>query len=285
MSENYTGVKVITARPEIINALWEKGKVDIFDNRYAWHENMFVVVKDEAGEYESALCRVKGPQIHLLPPKRQLGAQGVHPRNKEQEMTMSALLDDDIKVVVLTGKAGVGKTLLGLAAAIEKVQEGKYEKILLSRPMSNVGRYNLGMLPGTVDEKVLPYMGNFMDNLVYLVGKKAVEDLITQAKIEFVPLALIRGHSWMNAYVIFDECQTLDNHEVLTIGTRVAEGTKLVICGDLNQRDERIAKDKTGMYKFVNHDLSKSSSFVSSIELQKSERGPVSALFADVFEV
>lgn len=286
MAENYTGVKVITARPEIINELYEKKKVEIFDNRYTWHQNMFVVIKDETKGQQSALGRVKGHYVHLLPPDHFLTVQGIAPRNKEQKMALSALIDDAIKVVVFTGKAGVGKTILTLASAIEKIQQRQYNRIILTRPMSWVGKHGLGALPGDVQEKFGPYLENYMCNLEFMLeGKKErVQDIISQCKMEFIPLQLIRGASWAHSFIIADEVQTLDYHEMVTLGTRVGEGSKLVIMGDLAQRDEKIAKDKTGIHKFVNSDLAKSSEFVASIELLKSERSSVAELFAEVFE-
>ena len=127
----------------------------------------------------------------------------------------------------------------------------------------------------------------YLCNLEFMLGgnPNAVFDLVHQYRIEFIPIQLIRGASWHDAFIIADEVQTLDYHEMVTLGTRVAEGSKLVIMGDLGQRDEKIEKEKTGIYKFVNSKGAQKSSFVASLELIKSERSPVSQLFADVFEV
>jgi PhoH-like ATPase len=142
-------------------------------------------------------------------------------------------------------------------------------------------------LPGDVDEKFRPYLQNYLCNLEFMLGGKpdAIEDLVQQYRIEFIPIQLIRGASWHDAFVIADEVQPLDYHEMVTLGTRVAEGSKLVIMGDLGQRDEKIEIEDTGIYKFVNSTGAKKSSIVASLELIKSERSAVSQLFADVFEV
>jgi PhoH-like ATPase len=124
--------------------------------------------------------------------------------------------------------------------------------------------------------------GGGKDNPLH--AKAKVQGAIEQYRIEFVPLQLIRGCSWHNAFIIADEVQTLNYHEMVTLGTRVGEGSKIVIMGDLAQRDEKIATDKTGIYRFVNSDQAKNSEFVASIELLKCERSAVAELFADVFD-
>jgi PhoH-like ATPase len=141
-------------------------------------------------------------------------------------------------------------------------------------------------LPGDKDEKFLPYLDNYFCNIEYLMGgKKSITDVISQYGMEFIPLQLIRGSSWMNAFVIADEVQVLSYQEMVTLGTRVGDGSKIVIMGDLGQRDENIERDKTGLYKFVNSTLAKQSQFVATIELKVCERSEIAALFADIFEV
>lgn len=283
MSDMYTGVRVHNVRKELINELYDKGKIEVWDKRYAWPENLYLVVKDETGGSQSALARVRGDKVYLL---REQSASGITPRNKEQFMALDSLLDDSIRVSVLTGRAGTGKTLLTLAAAMQKVQDKKYSKVVLTRAPGQVGRKEFGILPGEMMEKFGPYLGNYMSNLAYMMGgdDRKVQDVIEQSRFEFIPLQFIRGVSWANAFVIADEVQTLDHHEMVTLGTRIGEGSKLIIMGDLAQRDEKIARDKTGIHKFVNHPLSQQSKLVSSIELIKCERSEVAALFADVFE-
>ena len=282
MAEVYTGVKVVDVAKDIIDEVYREKKVSVekLNQRFRYDQNMFVVIKN--GSSQSAVCRVKGRHAHLL--RDDLSIQGIRPKNKEQQMAMNLLLDDSVEVVALTGRAGTGKTLCTLAAAIEKVQKGVYEKILLTRPMSNVGKHSLGALPGDENEKFAPYLSNYMNNLEFLVGKKSVHDLIQQSKMEFIPIQLIRGASWVNAFVIADEIQTLDNHEMVTLGTRVAHGSKLVIMGDLAQRDEKIERKSTGLYRYINHDLTKAADFVGSIDLIQCERGKVAAHFSDVFD-
>jgi len=285
MTDLYPGIRVHNVKKELIDKLYSDKEIEVWDNRYNWYENLYVVVKDETGSSSSALAKVKGNKLKLLFVDQNLNISGIKARNKEQCFALDALLDDYIKVIVLTGKAGTGKTILTLAAALHAMDQRKYDRIILTRPMSWVGKHSLGALPGDIEDKFGPYLENYMCNLQYMMGgnKQRVKDLIAQYHMEFLPLQLIRGASWANSFIVADEVQTLDYHEMVTLGTRVGENSKIVIMGDLAQRDEKITRDKTGIYKFVNSDEAKNSNFVSSIELIKTERGKVAELFAEVF--
>ena len=291
-SSLYTGVRVVEVKTEILDRLYANRRLEVtFNKTYKFAQNEYVVVKDNAGGNQSAITRVIGDQLMLLKLPKDLSVSGVKPRNKEQWMAFDALLDDTLQVVTLTGRAGTGKTLLTLAAALHKFEErgSPYQKIILTRPMSWVGQHGLGYLPGEVEDKFYPYLENYMCNMEHFFkGKKKdfdIASVIEQYNMEFVPLQLIRGASWSNAFIIADEVQVLGYQEFVALGTRVAEGSKIVIMGDLGQRDEDIAKEKTGIYKWVNDKQVQESPLTASIELIKSERGAVSSLFADVFDV
>lgn len=278
----YTGVNHLAIASEIIDNLYKKKKIEITTLESGeFFENEYVHLTD--GASKSAITISKNGYLYLVTTKE---AMGVRPRNLEQIMAMDALLDDNVRVCVFTGRAGTGKTLISIAAALQKVESKQYKKIILTRPMSQVGKYDLGALPGEVDDKFGPYLQNYMCNFEHLLGDKrtGVEDLINMYNIEFIPMQLIRGASWSNAFIIADEIQTLDYHEMLTLGSRVGENSKLVISGDLGQRDEKIAKEKTGLYKFVNDGRVKKSRLTSSVHLIKCERSEVANLFSDVFE-
>lgn len=290
MSENYTGVRVLEIKQELIAQIYQaKYILTSFDQRYKFAQNEYVVLKDQTigpTKCESVITRCVGDRLVQVKDRYKLKACNVEPRNKEQHIALDSLLDDRINVAVLTGKAGAGKTLLTLAAALQKMDDRKYDKVILTRPMSWVGRHGLGALPGDVDEKFQPYLQNYMCNIEHLLQgqRNSVEHLISHYRMEFVPIQLIRGASWANAFIIADECQVLNADEMVTLGTRVGENSKIVIMGDLNQRDENIAKEKTGIYKFVNSQQAKDSPIVASIELRKCVRSSVAKLFADIFE-
>lgn len=293
MSDSYTGVKVLYTSKENIDLVYKNGYIDlsIFDGRLRLNknQNMFIVLKDEVpkeqGGVASVLCWVKGERAEKIKTDNNTSISSIRPRNKEQIFAFEALLDDNIPVVSLLGRAGVGKTILTLCAALQKVEEGVYDKIVLVRNMSQVGKNHIGFLPGLLEDKVMPFNQGYLCNIEQLVGgsKNKVDDLIKQMKIEFMPLQLIRGASWINSFVVLDEAQNSTAHEILSFGTRAGENSKVVLLGDLQQRDINISKEGTGLFQFVNSSLSKQSELVAHIELIKSERGPVSTLFANVF--
>lgn len=282
MAEIYTGVKTLAVSTEKINELYEKREISLeaLDGRMNFHPNMFVIVT--AGESQSAITRVKDKKLQIVKSKRK--SFGVQSRNKEQDMALDLLLDDDVKVVVLTGRAGTGKTLISLSASFELMKKEKYRKLILTRPMTQVGKRELGILPGNVNEKFGPYLQNYINNIEQLTGSDDMEMLAEKYPMDLIPLQLIRGASWIDSFVIADEMQCIDFFELLTLGTRIGENSKIIIMGDLKQRDEKIAIEKTGIYKFVNDARSKASEFVGVVQLEKCERSDVSALFADIFE-
>jgi len=284
MSENYLGYRTLEVQDTVIEDIYADDKVKIWDKRLALHPNMYLELRSTEKEKHTALGRVDATGEWILKIKN-LNVYNLEPRNREQVFALDALMNDDLPVVVLTGSAGTGKTILTLAAALQKIEQKKYSKIIMTRPMSQVGKYQLGALPGDVNEKFNPYLMNYMTNLEQFVGSKGnVQYLVEQLKVEALPLQLFRGASFNKTFVIADEMQVCNHMEVLTVGTRIGEGSKLVIMGDLNQRDENIAKEKTGLHKLMNDKKIKESGLVAAIELVKCERSSVAALFANVFE-
>jgi len=172
------------------------------------------------------------------------GVFGLYPKNLEQRAALDFMLDPKIQVVSLAGKAGTGKTLLALAAALELLFAGQqFQKILVSRPIFPMGK-DMGFLPGDVEEKLAPWMQPIRDNLEFLTDQQAgssktrgYEGLMEKGLIELEPLTYIRGRSISNRVMIVDEAQNLTPHELKTIVTRVGEGTKLILTGDPYQVD------------------------------------------------
>ncbi len=170
-------------------------------------------------------------------------AYHIKPRNAEQTFALDALMRDDIQLVSLTGRAGTGKTLLALAAALE--QKNKYQRIMLARPIVALSNKDLGYLPGSAQEKIKPYMQPLFDNLMVIkqaagLESRAAENIDKMLKNEELiiePLAYIRGRSLPNVFFIIDEAQNLTPHEIKTIITRAGEGSKLVFTGDVEQID------------------------------------------------
>ena len=178
------------------------------------------------------------------------GVWGIRPRNKEQHCALDLLLCDDVKLVTLIGKAGTGKTMLALAAGLQKVvEEQLYSKLLVSRPIFPLGR-DVGYLPGDIEQKLNPWMQPIYDNVEFLMGLskqerktgRSYQELIDLGYIEIEPLTYIRGRSIPNQFIIVDEAQNLTPHEVKTIITRVGEATKVVLTGDPYQIDNPVRR-------------------------------------------
>lgn len=185
---------------------------------------------------------------------------------------------------MFTGRTGSGKSFCTLAAALHFVEKGTYEKVILSRPMTQIGKHKLGTLPGSSTEKLEPYLSNYTTNLEQFAGRRNVQSLIDNYKLEFVPIQLMRGASFNNCLIIIDEIQDLRQEDILAIGTRTGENSKIVMMGDLQQRDSPIAMKKTGLYHLTQSHVVKSSPLAACVELQKCERSATSRMFARAFD-
>lgn len=286
-SDVYTGVKVYECSKSLIDEIYSKKFISVPDTKSTWYPNQFIYLKaNDTSEKSGAITTVSkdGKDLNLV--KANPEAFGVKSKNKEQTMALQALLDEDIKLVTITGRAGSGKSILATAAAMQKMQERKYEGIIITRPMSQVGDYDLGALPGEIENKFMPYLQGYITNIQQLSGNKKqnTEQVIAMYNMEALPLQLIRGASWVNKLVICDEAQTMTSHEMLTLGTRIGEGSKLIVMGDLDQRDEDIKRVDTGLYKMTNSRLMKESPLTAHIDLIKTERSALADLFSNTFD-
>ncbi len=207
----------------------------------------------------------------------------IEPRNAEQTFSLDALARDDIQLVTLTGKAGTGKTLLALAAAMS--QQNKFNQIFLARPIVPLANRDLGYLPGDVEEKINPYMQPLFDNLAVIKSKfkpqskeyKKIEEMQKEKKLVITPLAYIRGRSLSNIFFIVDEAQNLTPHEVKTIITRAGEGTKLVFTGDIEQIDSPYLDSQSNGLTFLT-DKMKGQDIFAHVHLVKGERSYLAEL-------
>src|SRR5215470_7704100 len=212
--------------------------------------NEYLLLKDAQNAGHTALARYDFAQKRAVPVKKlREGVWGIRPKNKEQHYALDLLLNDDVKLVTLVGKAGTGKTLLAIAAGLQKVvEESAYIKLLVSRPVYPLGR-DIGFLPGNIEEKLNPWMQPIYDNVEFLLGfnkdgkdkkngqNRSYAEMMELGYVEIEPLTYIRGRSIPNQYMIVDEAQNLTPHEVKTIITRVGDGTKIVLTGDPYQID------------------------------------------------
>lgn len=213
---------------------------------------------------------------------------GISPRNIEQELALDLLLNPDIPLVTLTGKAGTGKTLLALAAGLSQTLDNDiYTKMIVARPIIPMGK-DLGYLPGSLEEKMSPWMQPIFDNLQFMLSKdgkdasarQKVQSLIEQAKIEIEALTYIRGRSIPHQYIIIDEAQNLTLHEVKTILTRIGEGSKVVLCGDPDQIDNVFIDGLSNGLSQIIEKL-KEEKLHGHIKLISGERSPLAELVSN----
>lgn len=244
VEELYSGSRELTVRNGLIDQFYTEGTLAPNELGDPPHANEYLLLKDESGKsalgrFDKVLDRLTGVK------KLRDGVWGLRPRNKEQHFALDLLLDDDIKLVTLVGKAGTGKTLLAIAAGLQKVTEEQvFSKLLVSRPIFPLGR-DIGYLPGDIEEKLNPWMQPIYDNLELLLGLNKTDkkdgrsyaELVDLGFVEIEPLTYIRGRSLPNVFMIVDEAQNLTPHEVKTIITRAGEGTKIVLTGDPYQID------------------------------------------------
>lgn len=245
------------------------------------YENEFVVFERE-GKQQVFRC-VEGM---LLPVEKEFKSAGIVPRNLEQRMALDILMDPEVQLITLVGKAGTGKTFLALAAAVGQLGS-EYDRILLSKPVVPMGK-DIGYLPGDFDQKMEPWMKSFFDNLDQLITpvksrrqevERGWEYLFESGQMEVQALHSIRGRSIPNAFMIIDEAQNLTPHEVKTIITRAAEGTKIVLCGDPYQIDQQHLDQHSNGLVYV-AERTKGYTETASVTFTKGERSRLAELAA-----
>ena len=283
--EIYTGFTSHLVDDALVDRFYGGEKLFLEEKDIKLHPNQYVMLVSNANEKKTALCKFRNYNFALTKVREfKEGIWDIRAKNKEQQFAFDLLMDDNIKIVSLVGLAGCGKTLIALAAALEQTigDQGNYKKIIVSRPVQPMGR-DIGFLPGTLEEKMAPWVAPIKDNLEFLMGDDKEHLAMMQEKgtIEVEAITFIRGRSIANAFIIIDEAQNLTMHELKTIITRVGEGTKIVLTGDVEQIDSAFldatnngltyAVEKFKPYELTGH-----------ITLQKGERSAVATLAASV---
>jgi PhoH-like ATPase len=256
--------------------------------------NQFLLMESEQDESHTGLARRLADTNHAIPvtgPRKPVF--GIMARNVQQTMALDLLLDDEITLITLLGSAGTGKTLLALAAGMVKVfSEERYDKLLVARPIMPMGR-DIGYLPGDKDEKLTAWMQPVFDNLYYLLSTRGshmqsaeshspdqrVQRLIADGKLVLEPLTYIRGRSIPHQFMIVDEAQNLTPHEVKTIVSRVGEGTKIVLTGDIGQIDNPYLDSSSNGLSYTVEKM-RGLPMVGHVTLAKSERSELASLAA-----
>ena len=284
----FTGFTTHLVDEQIIDQFYAGEEIFLEKDDIKLQPNEYLMLVSSANEKKTALARFYSYQKPLkrINGEFKKGIWGVRPRNKEQSFALDLLLDPDVPVVTLVGKAGSGKTLLAIAAGltqvVEKTKEARYRKLVVSRPIQPMGK-DIGFLPGSMEEKMAPWLAPIQDNLQYLMGndKETLSMYTMQGTIEIEALTYIRGRSIANAFIIIDEAQNLTAHELKTIITRVGEGTKIILTGDIDQIDN-VYVDETSnglayaVEKFKTHDIS------GHVTLVKGERSKVATIAAKI---
>jgi len=291
ISELFTGHRELLVPRELVDQMYKPGAEVAVPDGDAIAPNEFVLLKDETNPSHTAMGRMSPAKGRLVPLLRSVkdGVWGIRPRNMEQSYTFDLLLNDDIKLVTIVGKAGTGKTLLAIAAGLHKTtEESAYQKLLVSRPIFPLGR-DIGYLPGDVEQKLNPWMQPIFDNVEFLMNlsradKKAgrgYHELLDLGILEIEALTYIRGRSIPNQFIIVDEAQNLTPHEVKTIITRVGDGTKIILTGDPFQIDNPyVDATSNGLVHVVNR--FQKERIAGHITMTKGERSALAELAANL---
>ena len=288
LDDLYSGTSELIVPREDVDLFYEKGELAIAGDFLA---NQGITLVDAGNASHSAIGRYDAIQQKLRPLLRapRDGIWGIHPRNREQQFALDLLLNDEIRVVSLVGKAGTGKTLLAIAAGLLKTaDESVYSRLLVSRPVFPMGR-DLGFLPGDLEEKLAPWMQPIFDNVELLLTsveeggkrKRGYRELIDLGLMEIEPLTYIRGRSIPHQYLIVDEAQNLTPHEIKTIITRAGEGTKIVLTGDPYQIDNPYIDSSSNGLSYAVERL-KGQDIAGHMTLTKGERSALAELAANL---
>jgi PhoH-like ATPase len=310
----YRGVQVVEVAEDVVDAFYQTGKLQLPEHallQHDWFPNQIIIVKavhDDGHTIKSALTKCVDPTKPFVPVTKIDQAFGLVPRNKEQTFSLDLLFDDNIKLVTLTGLAGCGKTLLSLAAGLAQLRGlgdpavAKYDKLIVSRPIQPLGK-DIGFLPGTLEEKMDPWIAPIRDNLNFLMdsrrnrpkrkrqvnsGDKQQSDdnvylrlMQERGLIEIEAITYIRGRSIPNAFIVIDEAQNLSVHELKTIITRAGDGTKIILTGDLSQIDNVHVDVFTNGLSYAIEKF-KTEPIAGHVTLLKGERSPLASLASEI---
>jgi PhoH-like ATPase len=288
IEELYSGTAEVLVHKDEVDRFYGQGFVELEGD---FQPNQCITLVEDTNPSHTAIGRYVGSLGRVVPliraPKE--GLWGIHPRNREQQFAMDLLVNDDIQLVTLVGKAGTGKTLLAIAAGLHKAaDEGDYSRLLVSRPIFPLGR-DLGFLPGDVEEKLAPWMQPIFDNVELLLGmidergkrKRGYKELEEMGLLEIEPLTYIRGRSIPKQYMIVDEAQNLTPHEIKTIITRAGEGTKIILTGDPYQIDNPYVDSSSNGLTYAVEKF-KGQEIAGHVTLTKGERSPLAELAANI---
>ncbi len=280
VESGWTGMTELAVAADVVGRLYdtEMRAVDLAEARDLPCHTGVVLVSDRG----SALARVT-PEKQLRLVRGDRDAFGLHGRSAEQRIALDLLLDPDVGIISLGGRAGTGKSALALCAGLEAVMERRqHRKVVVFRPLYAVGGQELGYLPGTEAEKMNPWAQAVFDTLGALITADVVEEVIDRGMLEVLPLTHIRGRSLHDAFVIVDEAQSLERNVLLTVLSRVGQGSRVVLTHDVAQRDNLRVGRHDGVASVI--EALKGHPLFAHVTLTRSERSPIAALVTDLLE-
>jgi PhoH-like ATPase len=283
----YTGMIELAMSAEKVAAFRANGELELNGGRQ-YFPNEYCTLSEETNPKRTALAKVDATGTKLVPIiDCREGVWGIRPRNREQHFAFDALLDDRVKLVTLMGKAGTGKTLLAMAAGLKRtVLDREFRRLVVARPTISMGK-ELGFLPGSLDEKLAPWMQPIHDALEMLSDlnmgheHRRSGDLMRSGSIVVEALSYIRGRSIANQFMIIDEAQNLTPLEAKTIITRVGSGTKVILTGDPYQIDNPYVDSSSNGFNYIVSRF-RTEAIAAHIELQKGERSELAELAANI---
>lgn len=278
VASGYTGIVELDVASEAIDTMYEETIVDV-DEAIDLPVNTGLVMMSDRG---SALGRVTADKrVRLVRGDRE--AFGIHGRSAEQRIALDILMDPDIGIVSLGGRAGTGKSALALCAGLEAVLERQqHRKVMVFRPLFAVGGQELGYLPGSEQEKMGPWGQAVYDTLSAITTQEVVEEIVDRGMLEVLPLTHIRGRSLHDAFVIVDEAQSLERNVLLTVLSRIGKDSRVVLTHDVAQRDNLRVGRHDGVVAVV--EKLKGHPLFAHVTLTRSERSPIAALVTEMLE-
>ncbi len=278
VESGWTGMTEVEVPAGDLDDLYAEGVLDLEEARELPCHTGLVMLSDRG----SALGRVKADKrVHLVRGDRE--AFGVHGRSAEQRVALDLLLDPDVGIVSLGGRAGTGKSAMALCAGLEAVMERRqHKKVVVFRPLFAVGGQELGYLPGSESEKMSPWAQAVFDTLGALTGPEVIDEVLDRGMLEVMPLTHIRGRSLHDAFVIVDEAQSLERNVLLTVLSRIGANSKVVLTHDVAQRDNLRVGRHDGVVAVV--ERLKGHPLFAHITLTRSERSPIAALVTEMLE-
>lgn len=283
VDSGWTGMDELDIGEQQMADLWEHESLDLTEAQGLAAKSLpchtGVVLHSPRG---SALGRVT-PDKHIQLVRGDRDVFGIHGRSAEQRVAIDLLLDPEIGIVSLGGRAGTGKSALALCAGLETVLERRqHRKVMVFRPLYAVGGQELGYLPGSEAEKMNPWAQAVFDTLGAVVSREVVEEVMARDLLEVLPLTHIRGRSLHDAYVIVDEAQSLERNVLLTVLSRIGQNSRVVLTHDVAQRDNLRVGRHDGVAAVI--EALKGHPLFAHVTLTRSERSPVAALVTELFE-